>query len=455
MRYPTILLCALALNIGQVAAAQTISSQKGLTAPKNDITVVQPPGFNLETLKEIAAGTNLVNPTPAGEATKAAFTVAMGLLWDPIGKAITNTELCASARGALTGPPQEGGQHLFSYTVNIQGSFGGNTVASYKQTYMAFVADGRIYYVPIVKLGDGQIIYGKPEPCTKFKGDDKLSSWKTATQATPFDTPYGKIAVYLPDDIRAGDMISGTVMMEPAGDTDAVRASSNATLQGMVIEIDGKQTRVSSSKLLLTIDAEGGLIPIILRDSSGRKVAISGSNALPSNAPATPQPPVGRVSPAAKPLSIPGNFDGNAENTRVTLNGQPINIIAESPRQAIFDCPVGMTGPVDIIVTDPNGVASARTNLVGISLSAPKTNLLRGERTVIKVEVMGLQGLREPLSINLTASANVKLQGGNRQTIKIDPAKADASGVVRREFGLQSKAPGPFSVTGDLLPPEN
>jgi hypothetical protein len=455
MRYSITLFCALALNIGQMVSAQTVEMEKGLsTAYKNDITIVQPPGFNLDTLKEIAAGVNLVNPTPVGEAAKAAFTVAMGLLWDPIGKAITNTELCASARNALKNP-QAGGQHLFSYTVNIQGSFGGSTVGSYKQTYMAFVADGQIYYVPIVKLGDDQFIYGKPQPCTKFRDDPDLKQWKTATQATPFDTPYGKITVYLPGDMRAGDIISGTVSVEPAGAADAARASNMASLSGFVIDTGERRTPLNEGRLLLTIGAEGGLIPIILRDSGGARVAMSGSNALPPAAPVVSLPPVGPVSPVAQPLSIPGNFDGNAGNTRATINGQPTNIIAESPRQAVVNCPPGTMGMVKITVTDPKGVASASTNLVGIRLSAPKTNLLRGERTVVSVEIMGLQGLREPLLVNLSASSTVKLQGGNNQTLRIDPAKADASGVVRRELSLQSKAPGPFDVTGDLLPPKN
>lgn len=451
MRCPTTLLWVLSLTVGQIPPAQALDEKKG-QAPKNDITIVEPPGLNLATLKEIVGGADFVNPTLSGEALKTAATVAMGLLWDPVGKMITHTELCASARGALTGPPQEGGQHLFSYTVNLKSSFGDGVTASYTQTYMAFVADGRIYYTPITTLRDGQIVYGKPEPCTKFKGDDKLSSWKTAVQATPFETLHGKITVYLPDDIRAGDTISGTVMMSPTGATDADSASSRARLGGFVIDTGENRVRVDQGNLLLTIEAGGGLVPIILRNPEGETIAMSGSNAALSTAPAGPPRTVGAVSPAAQPLSIPGKFDGNAENTRVTINGQPTNVIAESPRQTVVRCPPGTTGPVDIVVSDPQGSTLAKTNLVGIKLSAPRLNLVRGEKTTVTVEIMGLQGLRGPLSVNLTASPNVKLEGGNSQTIKVDPSKADATGAVRRQFNLLSRVPGPFEVNGDLLP---
>ena len=44
----------------------------------------------------------------------------------------------------------------------------------------------------------------------------KISSEKGLTTAV-FQTQYGKIKVYLPDDIRPGDMISGTILTEPKG----------------------------------------------------------------------------------------------------------------------------------------------------------------------------------------------------------------------------------------------
>ena len=44
----------------------------------------------------------------------------------------------------------------------------------------------------------------------------KISSEKGLTTAT-FQVPEGKIKIYLPDDLRTGDIISGTVVAEPDG----------------------------------------------------------------------------------------------------------------------------------------------------------------------------------------------------------------------------------------------
>lgn len=439
---------ALALLACQLLLAPVVA-QKTQTAPKpKAIDLLQPPGLDLATLKEIVAGADFVNPTLHGEALKAAATVAFGYMWSGIGAVIGKTELCQEANTAL-----KDGKPRFSLTVNVK-NFGGDTHYSYGQSYMAFQADGGVWYVPIAALKDGQVIYGKPEKCARAWGLENKPLWNSALQETKFDTQYGKTSVRLPNDIRAGDTISGTVSVEPAGGSDAVKVSSNATLQGMVIEIDGKQTRVSSGKLLLTIGAEGGLVPIILRDPNGAIIAISGTNAVPPNMPVTTPRPVGAVSPAGQPLSIPGNFDGNAANTNVTINNMPVELIAESPRVSIVNCPPGTTGPVEIMVSDPKSTVTARTNVVGIELSAPKLNLIKGERTSVTVEVIGLQGLKEPLPVKLTASSGVRLQGGNNQTIMVDPVKADTNGVVRRTFSLQSKVPGGFDVTGDLLPPK-
>lgn len=43
-----------------------------------------------------------------------------------------------------------------------------------------------------------------------------ITSQKGLTTVT-FNVPEGKITIYLPDDIRSGDIISGTVSAEPGG----------------------------------------------------------------------------------------------------------------------------------------------------------------------------------------------------------------------------------------------
>ena len=55
-----------------------------------------------------------------------------------------------------------------------------------------------------------------------------------------FEPKAGTVRVHLPDDMRAGDTISGTVVSEPKGQTPEERAKNGSELKGLTVEIDGK-----------------------------------------------------------------------------------------------------------------------------------------------------------------------------------------------------------------------
>src|SRR5262249_5792964 len=71
---------------------------------------------------------------------------------------------------------------------------------------------------------------------TNNQSGDRVET-KTANGlfVSTFDTPQGKIKVNLPDDMAAGDTISGTVDIEPAGKNDAERAQNQTELNGEVV----------------------------------------------------------------------------------------------------------------------------------------------------------------------------------------------------------------------------
>src|SRR5258705_13296244 len=56
---------------------------------------------------------------------------------------------------------------------------------------------------------------------------------------TTFTTPQGVITVNLPDDMAAGDTISGTVTAEATGQNDAERAQNLAELKRHVLATEG------------------------------------------------------------------------------------------------------------------------------------------------------------------------------------------------------------------------
>ncbi|MBI3137319.1 MAG: hypothetical protein HYZ15_01905 [Sphingobacteriales bacterium] len=65
-----------------------------------------------------------------------------------------------------------------------------------------------------------------------------ISSQKGLTTAV-FTTKYGQVKTYLPDDIRPGDRISGTISATPFGNTKNQKEKNRARLLSYRIRIDG------------------------------------------------------------------------------------------------------------------------------------------------------------------------------------------------------------------------
>lgn len=439
-----------------IAAMLAQSFAAPARADPPEVKVMQPPGFDLETLKAV-----LTDPKPS--VAGAVITVASLEIWSRIGSVMADSKMCYEAYQALSSTTH----HQFSVKVNVV-DVGDNQVMSYSQNYLAVYAAGGVAYAPIIVYADGRTVTGPIKYCSggrswNFPLTAERSPtagpahWRAGVRHISHETRQGRVIIRLPEDVRAGDTISGTVLVEPQGTNDAERQANAAQLSGYVIEAEGRRNPVSDGKVLLTVAQAGGMVPLLLRDPAGNQVSLMGVAAPTADAPVEFRPPpqpqgLPLASQAGQPLTINGFFDGNAANTTVSINNVPAEIIAESPRMTVIDCPPGVTGPVAVTTADPMGTTNAKTNLVGILLSTPRTTLMRGEKTIVTLQVSGLEGLQHRLNVAVQASPSVSLQGGNMQTVAIDPARA-AGGVAQRQFNLTMKAPGPFDVSARLLQP--
>ena len=149
-------------------------------------------------------------------------------------------------------------------------------------------------------------------------------------------------------------------------------------------------------------------------------------------------------------MQVLGPFDGDLTNTQAAIGGQPIPILAESPRQVVLMSPSTPTGPVAVQIREGARAFEGVTHNIGVTLSAPRTTLARGERTTVTLRVVGLQNVQTPVAIALWASPTVSLQGGDQQTITIPSGAANNAGEFSRSFDLSVVAAGPFDVTARL-----
>ncbi|MEO7264696.1 MAG: IPT/TIG domain-containing protein [Ferruginibacter sp.] len=289
--------------------------------------------------------------------------------------------------------------------------------------------------------------------------------------APDFDTypmqvsPDQQLRFRLPNNIRSGDMITGTVMEEKKDNAGGMKKNA-ATLEGMVIEIDGKQTKLSNRIFSFLVPAGITSIPFLLKNAEGQIIEygqipvfsqsvnniqniVNGMNFNPDV-----------ICQPGEPLNIHGNFDGNATNTKVTINNIPCEIIAESPRQTIVEIPQNtVAGKATIKIEEQNKKEEHTVNVAVINLSAKKTNLLKGEKTTIRVTVAGLENLdlnNNNFTVELTNQSPqiIAFTKESRNTItKIIEQSSIKQGKFEFTTGIIATTSGSFVVGAILFKP--
>lgn len=303
-----------------------------------------------------------------------------------------------------------------------------------------------------------------------------LSQSREGLYVKTFATPEGRITVYLPDDMAAGDTISGTVVAEPKGATDDERSKNGATLEGYVIEIANVKVTPKQPSFTWVVPLTQPPQRYMLRlvEVSGHT---AGSSPLPlkpvsSGVPASTHSgfTVPQLGQAGRPIEIIGPFDGNAANT--TLGFGParstvqdfekntenvsggfglVRPLAESPRKVVFESPANVTGPIELRIKDGGVETIAPYRNVGVKLNAPKTNLLRGEHTTLEVEVNGLDGLKSDVPLQLDTRGVIQMDGGNVQKVTIHPGDIQPGGRYTTTRGITGQRAGTFTCTATII----
>lgn len=318
----------------------------------------------------------------------------------------------------------------------------------------------------------------------------------------------GRVTVKIPDDIRTGDKISGTLVTEPKGTTPEQQDANLAALrkrrlrlmlakasgasdigsgtsepvvlsvplsagQTSTVKTEAKQGNTlrieftASGPVTLATDDSGikelgrALIPVDLVETAQSKseptptmpvkktpglsfVSLADYDTLgvSNQLPEFETPALGQ---AGRPIEIRGQFDGDSLNTKVGVEVLNVNlsvdVIAESPRKSIVANPSNLIGPGKINIYEGGRTYSSAFRNIGVGLSAPKTNLLKGEKTEMRVEVTGLAGITQPVPMTLSSSGVVTMSGGSFQQINIRPNDVSPGGAyvtTRSITGLQA-----------------
>jgi hypothetical protein len=276
-------------------------------------------------------------------------------------------------------------------------------------------------------------------------------------RTTPISVPAGTIRVSLPDDMAAGDTISGTVVAEPAGRTEKERSANASVLEGYVVDAGPKKTSIRQRVLTWIVPAAATAVALVVRDSRGKEVA---RVSVPVR---TEQPRLGplpkpqdfrfpQIAVGGQPLSIHGPFSGDIANSALTIGGQPVELLAESPRTIIVAPAPNVSGPADYRLTESGVAVTAPCHVIGLKLSAPKTGLTRGERVAVHIAIDGLNGIREPVNLKLVNQTPtvVALAGGALQVLTIRPGDITPAGTYATDREVTGLGNGAFSIQASL-----
>jgi hypothetical protein len=325
-----------------------------------------------------------------------------------------------------------------------------------------------LQFLPVALCVSALVLALAPAAQVQQGSANVSTTMRGGLQTVTFDTIQGKVRVNLPDDMMAGDTISGTVSVQPNGQTQP-ELDKNEEDRSLSMELffDAYKVNVPTdggSHETFTIkvpagtgnDKAGGQIKLALKDKDGSLIQTTTVPfAPPFGSILTISPPTGfklpTIAQQGRPVEIPGPFDGSFENTKVTVGGEEVPILAESPRKAVFQSPMDTTGPAEIVVSEGKTETKGEYRNVKVKLSAPKTNLIKGESTTLKLEISGLQGIKEPLPLHLVKGGVVTMQGGDVQTMSIKPAEVQDNGTFSTTRTITGEETGVWNATATVV----
>lgn len=290
-----------------------------------------------------------------------------------------------------------------------------------------------------------------------------ISSQKGLTTAI-FTHSKGKIIIYLPYDIRPGDLISGTIVAEPFGDHAKQKEKNLAELVKHSVKLDGNNFSVAARPSIIKWHVHKDRkisVPLELLNSSGQKLEALNCRIVDPSAlnAGSENCNIPTHALTAAPVIITGSFDGDLQNTNITLNNQPIQLLAESPRQCQVKFPEAGQGLQTLQISE-NGARKCSGEIMGVDMSVTHggLDLRSGQKTYIDIKLTGLNNLPGTgwLMISNMTPGVVSMTNGNVQVVPVFDNSADKGGIFSIHCPAIAIATGTFTVDINLdLPASN
>jgi hypothetical protein len=269
-------------------------------------------------------------------------------------------------------------------------------------------------------------------------------------------TVHGKVVVQLPDDMRPGETISGSVIAEPAPSKDPEKVQRHrAALDALQFAFAGVNFLARDQHF----QAELPAVPQAVLTLAGEN-GFSGSTTVELLAEERLGTIVTPLFPeylrAGEFQRILGNFDGSHDNSQLMLGETELPILAESPGEVVTMIPREISGKHTLSLTEKGETFERELHVIRLDMKVNASTLSKGESTSLQLSVSGLAGYTQPVTVEIEnlSPANISLKGGNYQELVFAPSEAPSEGGILRTIPILATASGGFTVSGILGEPQ-
>ncbi len=238
--------------------------------------------------------------------------------------------------------------------------------------------------------------------------------YESGMSKSTLTTPNGDVLVNLPQSMT-GSVITGTVSVQPGGETEKEKNKNLKELLKMLVNLDGQNIPLTASPSnfdWLTHLDRSARTPLELLNVSGNKIAeVSLPQVLPAPAASVWQTDRTPLLTTPSNILVKGDalniytdqqFKPGEKFVITDAKGQQFTVkpLCLSANQAVINVPEGVVpGELTVIEEIWNqpvskfDVSRAHVNMIDINLTSPNTNLLKGENSSVTLTVKSKENL--------------------------------------------------------------
>jgi len=265
----------------------------------------------------------------------------------------------------------------------------------------------------------------------------------------------GAVCIYLPNEIRPGDKVSGSVFGNPAGESWDQKQQNMQYLNSLTFKAGTSKIAVGTTSFSFVAPPEPA-VPLEVDDPTGKVVGMADLLLTVSEADRPSDFSAPYVVQAGMPFGIHGPFDGDRSRTFASFDDHAAGVLAEGSSECYLTSPNDHPGTVQLTVQKSGHKFERKLNVVGFTFMTPSERLLAGAKSTLGVEIDGLRDA-DPAAFPVLVTLFIdnpkvlRFSGSSPEayTLAVNPSDI-VNGHVLKSVPVIARSRGMYSVTGSI-----